>query len=429
MSAHPHIRRNFWMHCLEGGFYMAGLAFLATETAMPSFVKSLGGADGLVALMPVLLPAAFSTPGLFAAPIVERLSRFKPWVVIFGGLQRLPYLITALLLFFAPNLDGWLLPIVVLTPIVSGLVGGIGVNAWMEMVTRMIPPHQRASGWAIRYMIQGVIGLSAGPIIHYILSVRPGAQGFAWLHLVCFAFLVLSFSSQWFMIETPQQSPLLFPRPSYKNYLRELPALLRAQPQLIRLVFARFTGMGYLMVVSFLTIHALKVTHSKPEDVGYFVLANMLGSLIGNVIAGWCGNRKGGRIVMIFARCLCLILCISLPFVSSFAGFLTAFFFWGFGLFSDRVGDLTLSAELCPTNRRPTYQAILAFCQMIALITATVISGAVFYFTQSFTAVSLLCACFAAVSLTILRFIPEVRGRESDGSHVSPAMGENPPMA
>ena len=30
-------------------------------------------------------------------------------------------------------------------------------------------------------------------------------------------------------------------------------------------IFARFTGMGYLMLVSFLTIHALHVTGSKPE--------------------------------------------------------------------------------------------------------------------------------------------------------------------
>jgi len=429
MSAYPHIRHNFWMHCLEGGFYMAGLAFLAPETAMPSFVKSLGGVDGLVALMPVLLPAAFSTPGLFAAPIVERLQRYKPWVVTFGALQRLPYLITALVLFFTPHLGEWLLPIVVLTPIISGLVGGIGVNAWMEMVTRMIPPHQRASGWAIRYMIQGVIGLSAGPVIHYVLGTRPGPQGFAWLHLICFGFLVFSFIAQWRMIETPHPHPLQLPRPSYQNYLRELPLLLRSQPQLVRLVFARFTGMGYLMVVSFLTIHALRVTDSNQADVGHFVLANMIGLLIGNVIAGLIGNRKGGRVVMFFSRGLCLVMCMALPFISSFSGFLAAYFFWGFGLFSDRVGDLTFSAELCPVERRPTYQAILAFCQMIALITATAISGTLFMFTQSFTAVSVLCACFAAVSLLILRCIPEVRGKGVDGSHASPVMGENPPMA
>jgi len=273
---------------------MAGLAFLAPETAMPSFVKSLGGADGLVALMPVLLPAAFSTPGLFAAPIVERLQRFKTWVVIFGGLQRLPYLITAAGFVFFTASRTVAAADRGAHAIVSGLVGGIGVNAWMEMVTRMIPPHQRASGWAIRYMIQGVLGLSAGPVIHYILGALPGARGFAWLHLICFGFLVLSFASQWFMIETPQVRTIQLPRQSYKIYLTELPMLMRAQPALVRLVFARFTGMGYLMVVSFLTIHALQITGSSQAEVGHFVLANMCGSLIGNIISGLIGNERAG---------------------------------------------------------------------------------------------------------------------------------------
>ena len=289
----------------------------------------------------------------------------------------------------------------------------------------MIPPHQRASGWAIRYLIQGTIGLAAGPVIHLILHEQPGARGYAWLHLICFSFLVLSALAQWFMIETPQDKPLRLPRPGYTLYIRELPMLLRAQPQLIRLVFTRFTGMGWLMMVSFLAIHALHVTGRPPADVGHLVLANMIGSLAGNIIAGWWGNRHGGRVVMIFSRCLCLGLCVALPFVDSFHGFLAAFFVWGFGLFVDRVGDLTLSAELCPVERRPTYQALLAFCQMIALITATTLSGWLFRFTQNFNAVVALCGVFAAVSLVILRRIPEVRNKE----HPSPVMGENTPMA
>ena len=45
-----------------------------------------------------LLPAAFALAGLFVSPVVEKLTRFKPWVMSFGILQRLPYLVTGLLL-------------------------------------------------------------------------------------------------------------------------------------------------------------------------------------------------------------------------------------------------------------------------------------------------------------------------------------------
>ncbi|MEI6533767.1 MAG: MFS transporter [Verrucomicrobiaceae bacterium] len=427
-SGHPHdfLRRNFWAHCLEGGFYMAGLAFISVELVLPSFVESLGGSGSLVALMPVLLPAAFSILGLFVAPFIERLPRLKPFVVIFGALQRLPYLIAALLMFWKPSAGPALLPIVVLTPVVSGLVGGIGVNAWMEMVTRMIPEHLRASGWGIRYVIQGVIGLGAGLTIHGILSYYPDgdARGYAWLHLICFVFLLLSFFSQAVMKEAPDPHPLKLPRPPYRMYLRELPQLLVSQPHFLRLIAARFTGMGYLMLVARMSIHSLQTSGGNGADKGHFVVASMIGSLFGSGFASFHGNRKGGRETMMLARALCLALCFALPFLQSFTAFLVAFFVLGFGLFVDRVGDLTFTAELCPIKRRPTYLALLSFCQAIALLVAAWFSGMVFQLTQSFPAVVALSGFFAAVSLIILRTIPEVRGQ----NHLPPAAGEQTPM-
>lgn len=412
------------MHCLEGGFYMAGLVFISLETVLPSFVKHLGGADQLIAFMPVVLPATFSMLGLFMAPLVERMHQFKTFVCIFGGLQRLPYLIAGLVMLLVPMDDRTLLWVVILAPLLSGLVGGIGVQAWMEMVTRMVPPNRRASGWAIRYQISNVIGLGAGVVIHQVLSHSPDAHGYAVLHLTCFGFLVLSWTAQLFMIEPPDPHPLRLPRPSYVNYLRSLPGLLRSQPHLVRLIFARFTGMGYLMMVSFLSIHALRMTGAAEADKGHFVTAQMAGSILGSLFAAWCGDRHGGRAAMLIARGLCVALCIALWFTQGFAGFLAAFFVLSFGLFVDRVGDLTLAAELCPYERRPTYQAVLGFCQVICLLAATQLSGLVLDLTGSFRAVIGLCALFSIISVAVLWTIPEARMKH----HPLPATGETPPV-
>ena len=46
------------------------------------------GHSAIIAVMPALLPAAFAVAGLFVSPLVERLTRFKPWVMTFGILAN-----------------------------------------------------------------------------------------------------------------------------------------------------------------------------------------------------------------------------------------------------------------------------------------------------------------------------------------------------
>lgn len=427
-AAHPHadqalVRRNFVCHLLEGGFYMGGLAFLSPESVMPKMAETLGAKPSLIALMPALLPAAFALLGVFVAPLVERLDRHKPWVLAFGFLQRLPYLITGLVLLLAPEIDDRILPIVVLTPVISGVIGGVGVVAWMEMVTRMVPERLRAAGWAARYIMQAGIGMGAGGVIHGILTHHPGREGYGWLHLITFGFLALSWLSQLPMREVPAPSgtgsspPEPAPSPAahapldYTAYLLSLPRLILGQSHLVKFIFVRFTGMGYLMLFGFLTVHALQVTGRAEADEGIFVSFQNVGTILGCTLAGWLGYRSGGKILLLSARLLCILVCAWVAFAQSFVSFTTAYFLLGFGLFIDRVGDLTLSAELCPPARRATLQAVLGFCNVAAVLAATSLAGLIYQFSgRSFPAVAATAAAFAAVSALILRLIPEPRG-------------------
>lgn len=414
---------------------MGGMAFLSADAVLPKMVHSLGGGAWIMAMMPMILAAAFSLTQPFAAPLVERLPRLKPWVLVFGLLQRLPYGITGLCLLLGQHLgDQTLLTIVVLTPVASGLIGGVGVVAWMEMVTRMIPQRQRASGWALRYVMQAIIGIAAGPTIHWILTHRPGPDGYATLHLTAFAFLALSYFSQVPMREAlacaPDElmahRPGAPPHPSYLAYLGRLPKLLVTTPHLAKLAWVRFTGLGYLMLLGFLGKHALDVTGRPEADEGFFVTFELIGSILGSMLAGWWGNRSGGKVLLITARVVCMIVCVWACLVESYPAFLAAFFIVGFGLFVDRVGDLTLAAELCPVERRSTLQAVLSFCTAIALISASLLSGQIFHLTQSITAVAAAGAALAAVSIVILRRIPEPRhATMAEAVYSAPAVSDS----
>jgi MFS family permease len=242
-----------------------------------------------------------------------------------------------------------------------------------------------------------------------VLTLHPGQRGYALLHLIAFGFLLLSWIAQAFMRELPPAHHYHPPQEGYLSYLRGLPRLLAAHPHLRRLIAVRFTGMGYLMLVSFLTIHALHTTGRPEADEGHFVSFQNIGTILGSLLAGWLGYRSGGRVLLIMSRVICILLCAWTCVSQSFTGFSAAFFVFGFGLFLDRVGDLTLTAELCPPERRSTFQAALGFCNVWALLLATSMGGLIYTFTGSFAFVAAAAAVLSVASILILRGLPEPR--------------------
>lgn len=407
---HGDLRRNWICHVLEGGFYMGGTAFLAPESVLPKMVQSLGGSSWIIALMPVVLPAAFACAGLFVAPRVERLDRFKPWVLTFGLLQRLPYLLTGLSLLLWDGAGRWLLPLVVLTPLLSGLLGGITVVAWMEMVTRMIPEKWRAAGWSARYVMQAVLGIGAGVAIHTLLEHFPGRHGYGWLHLATFALLTLSWLVQLPMRESPhprQDNAGALTSTSWKT-LRSLPSMLASVPSLPKLVAVRFLGTGYLMLAAFLSIHALGLTQRPESDEGHFVTWQAAGTVVGSVLAAWAGYHHGGKLPLMLSRLICVGWCLWLPLCRGFADFNAAYAVLGVGLFLDRVGDLTLTAELCPPSKRSTLQAMLSFCNVLSLLASAGLAALIWRW-GALSGLSLCAAAMAALSGGILASIPEPR--------------------
>ncbi len=403
-------KRNFAIHCAEGGLYMGGLAFLSAESVLPSMVHSLGGSEWFVALMPSLLAIGFFAPAVFVVPLLDRVRRYKP-VVMWGGLaQRIPYLFAALAIFlFAEARPNLMLAIVIVSPLVSGLVGGLTVNAWLEMVTRMVPPKKRASGWAYRFIIQGVIGIAAGPIIHHILESRPGPPGYALLHLICFAFVMLSLVALMPMVEHDFPQPVGPKERDYFRQLLDIPRQAVQVPEFIRYLRVRFTGVGFALLAPFMAIHALAISGRPEEDVGYFVTSQMLGGIFGNILAARIGDRHGGKVVLVASRLLLIAISVFVCVNTSYAGFVTAFFAFGFAFFMERVGDLTMGVEICPRENRQSFLALLSFILMPAMILASIAAAAIQRWSGNFHHAALATGLLSVVSLIFLLRIREPR--------------------
>jgi len=412
LSLTPLQRRNYAFHCLEGGIYMGGLAFVAAETVLPKMVHNLGGPQWVVALSPSLLQLCNFLPGPFVTPFIERMRRLFPYVVTCGVAQRLIYLTAAIILACAgPSHPEIVLWVVALTPVIAGLLGGAGIPAWLEMVTRMVPEGKRASAWAIRFLIGTGMGVGEGLLMERILAAHPGAGGYAILHAVTAFFLFISLALFVFLRETDSPDPAPAQPGWYSRQFRIFREIIRTPSPFRDMLVVRLLGYGFMILAPYLSITVLKETGRPESDLGRFVMAQMLGAIAGNFLAGWLGDRQGGKRVLMVAKAVQLGVCGLLFIEGFYLGYLLAFFLFGMGWVMWQVGDNTLGIELSPTRRRTAHLALFNFTIVPGSLLSALAAWQLHLAFDSLAPLAWAAAFCIAGSIWVLRTIHEPRSR------------------
>ncbi len=370
-----HLRRNFTLHAVEGGVFIGMIALVNRTTTLPAIVKWLGGSDWMISLMPVLGPAAMMIPPLLTAHRVQRLLLFKPLLLVTGLFQRLPYLVAGLVLFWASAAPGVALAAVVLTPLVSGLSAGIAISAWQQLVAKTVPSRRRASMHATRNVIAAVLGLAAGEVTRRIMDWRPGPVGYAWLHLIAFGGLIVSYTL-FSMIREWAHKP---PREERQTAglvenLKQSRSVL-GNRQLVLYLLSISSMNGLYLVMGFLSVHALEVTGSQDSFIGVLTITQMAGGILGNLLSGWMGDRWGVKTVMLLARgAFVAVLALALFLEASWA-WAGLFGLFGLALGAHMVSKSAMPLELCSSRRRSTVLAVIALVQAPTLLGASLMGG------------------------------------------------------
>jgi MFS family permease len=399
--------RNVVAHVVEGGLYVGGIAFVHQHTVLPRMLEQLGAPSLLIALSPALMSIGFIVPGLFVAHRIEQLPTMRGWVVGMGVWQRLPYFVAALLLLAAESRPALALPAVLLAPLLSGLLGGIAVNAWKEYVASAIPERLRASLWAYRYVLGTVLGFLAGNAVSEVLRRTPGPRGYALLHAGTFVCLALSFAV---FLLTSEGTHRARPAPqTLSQFMRGVPALARSDRRFYLYMWARIPLHGIFVLLPFLGIHALHVLDKPDAYLGTLLTYNMLGSLAGYFLAGYSGDRHGGRAAILLAHLGWIAVAISAPFLASPLGFELLFALLGASLSLSTIGLSTLDLEITPLERRVSFQAVLGTFTLFGLVGASLLSALMRHLSGSIWGLAGPSVALTAVSLALFLVIEEPR--------------------
>ncbi|MBD3240193.1 MAG: MFS transporter [Chitinivibrionales bacterium] len=405
---HTVASRNYIAHGIEGGLFMGGLAFVAVNSVLPRLADKLNAPAWVTSLTPVLLMMGFALPTVFTAHWVEKQHRVMPVLLFTGVFQRIPYLIAGLILLLRPA-DHIALWVVVLTPLISGLAGGFIATAWQELVAKTVKPTRRSSVFAIRNVLATGIGLVAGIVIGRVLERYPGMRGFGILHLICFGFLVLSYIAFSRIRETRQKPRDHHTHASLLQNLKAMPGIVARDRVFRTFLVARATSNAVFIVVPFMAIHALAVTGRPDAFLGSLVTAQMIGGILGNVFAGYVGDKHGTRTVALIGSTLLAAMTVTALFASTTWAFVAVFFALGLAQFVEKIGRQTMGIEISPFNKRSTYLALISFINVPSMLTASVISATLWDTTRSFTVLGVTAALLLGMTTLLYLRLPEPR--------------------
>lgn len=409
----PLERRNHRLHILEGATLMGTLGAINANTVGTSLVQSLGGSAWMVALMPLAATLGFSIGPILNAHRLDRQQQFLPALRSSLPLSRLPILLVAVVLWWcgACTLSLWA---VVLSSIAYGVIGGLGVGAWQQLILRTVRPEQRSSLFAIRYLAANVVGLGVASAVGPILSHWPGTEGYAVLHLLAFAGAMLAYRFLMAVREPTDADAglVISEQRSFLENLRGVPALFASDRRLSGYLWAVVLVNAQFLMMGFLAVHALETLRQRPSYVGMLTSAQMVGAVAGTFLTARFGSRCHSRTLLVLARVLLLGVALGAIFASGDYTFRALFAVYGAATWINLTGHNTMTLELLPLTRRSTVLAVFGLVQVPSMLIAAELGAWLWHLRVPFVWMAALSGLGIAGSLIPLAPVSPVLARQ-----------------
>jgi MFS family permease len=347
-------RRNFTVNVIDGAFFGLGLSFTSLVTILPLFVSRLTNSPLIIGLIPVLWNMGWFLPQLFTANYVQHLARKKPMVLAVSIHERLPYLLMAGVVLALPRIGpglglagfflayGWIC-----------LAGGFTATAWQEMVAKIIPTRRRGTFFGTQNFMAGLLSSGGAIVAGWLLELYPYPVNFALCFALTFVFMMISFAFLATTVEPPVAMERV--RLSQREYLGQLPAVLRENCNYTRFLLARAVAWTGTMGSGFLTVYAVQRLGSTPGELGLFTAVSLAAQTVANLVLGLWGDRAGHKRVLEFAG-----LCAAGSMASAWLADTPVWFYLAYALIGvatagNIVSGLSIALEFGPPTQRPTY--------------------------------------------------------------------------
>jgi len=345
---------GLWWHA---AWLAVGMALTQPNTVIAGFVADLTGSTLWVGGLSTVLLIASALPQVFIARLIEPRPFKKKYLLAAIYLRTLSWAILAILILTIgpghPILMSWAL-VVLLGIFAAG--GGLGATPYTDLVGKVIPLPKRGRFFGGRAILSGPLALLAAMFAKYELSRVTYPVNYALLFGLAAAALGIASLGFLWVKEPPAKISVDKPMPWHDYRVK----LLAVSGRLKTLVIVQlFTGF-LLMIMPFYVVYARKELGAPVSAIGWFTLAQVGGSFLGNLLWAYIVDHHGGKRMLTVASLLAAITPVLAVILTGFGWqmLLPVFFFTGAAFSGRNIGISSTLLEIAPAAERPSFKAM-----------------------------------------------------------------------
>jgi MFS family permease len=352
------VKRNFFLNVFDGAIFSFAMSFVSLQTVFPVLVKKISGSDFAIGLVPVIWAAGFNFPQIFIANYVRKKGFKKPLMLKTALGQRLPWLFIALLVFFfIEDMHPSVALIFILTSLGLAAIGGsLNLPGWFDLISKLTPVQLRGRLFAYRSVVGAILGIAGGGVVIIVLDSFSYPENYGILFFATFLVMMISYVFLLFIKEeNPNPSQQLF---SQSEFFRLLFTIVKKEKNYRNFLVFDSLMMLANMSQAFFAVYAIEKFSLPDSYAGTFTIVMMTSMIIGSLYFGYTADRYGHRINLIWASAftgIASLVALISPYVLLYY---LVFVGASLNLTVLMVSRLTIIAEICSEDDRPTYVAL-----------------------------------------------------------------------
>lgn len=392
-------RRNFIGGLWHGAFLAMGISLTQPTTIISAFIADLTGSTVWVGGLSTVLTIAGALPQIFVARWIEPRPRKMPYLMTAIYLRVISWGVLAWLIYSIgdqqPLTLAWIL-VGMLAIFYAG--GGLGNIPYTDIIGKIIPAERRGAFFGGMGALAGPLSVGAAFFARHIMAHVAYPNNYALLFGLAAGGLGIASLGFWAMREPLTSVPERSLQPWHEYWQQ----LLTAARQMKTLITAQLLTGFSLMALPFYVVFAREQLDAPSEAIGWFLLAQVLGNLLFNLIWARLVDRAGSRWMLFFCAIISTLTPLLAIILASF-GWLALtpiFFLAGASLAGRIVGFQSALLEVAPATERATYAGLNAV--LLLPIAFLSLGAGLFLRHWSYTALFLFTALFVGVGIVVI---------------------------